>query len=48
MEKSVVNITARMINLKKGMTKTEVKDINVNFVLKLRGLNIEKNIFYTK
>ena len=47
MEKSAVDLTVRMINLKMGMTKTEVKDIYVNFVLKLRGLNVEK-IFYTK
>ena len=50
MEKSVVDLTVRMINLKKKMIKTEVKDIDRTFFdrtffVKLRGLNIENNIF---
>ena len=45
MDKSVVDIKVMMRNLKKGMTKTEVKDIDGTFVVKLCGLNIENNCF---
>ena len=44
MEKSVLDITVKMINHKKGITKTEVKDIDGTFVVKLHGLNI-RNVF---
>ena len=40
-EKSVLDLTVRMRNLKKGMKTTELKDIDGNFVVKLRSLNIE-------
>ena len=29
------------------MTKTAVKDVDVTFVVNLRGLNIENDCFYT-
>ena len=45
MDKLVMDITVMMRNLKRGMTKTEVKDIDGTFVLKLRGLNIGKFCF---
>ena len=41
MGKSVVDLTVRMINLKKGMTTTELKDSDGTFVVKLYSLNIE-------
>ena len=47
MDKSVVDLTVRMRNMKKGMKKTEVKDIDGTFVVKLRGLNIENKFLYT-
>ena len=37
----MLDITVRMINLKKLMTTADVKDIEGTFVVKLRGLNIE-------
>ena len=47
MEKSVLDLTVKMRNQKKGMTKTEVKDINGTFVVKLRGLNLGNKYFNT-
>ena len=43
MEKSLLNITINIINQKKGMTATEVKDVDGNFVVNLRGMNNENN-----
>ena len=43
MEKSVLDITIKIINQKKGITKTEVKGVEGTFAVKLRGLNIENN-----
>ena len=48
MEKSVLDITNRLINVKQGMTTTDVRDIDGNFVVKLRGLNIDTHFFYTQ
>ena len=42
-EKSALDITVNIINYKKGMTTTEVKDIDGTFVVKLRSLNIEND-----
>ena len=41
MQKSVVDLTVRMRNMKKEMTTTEVKYIDGTFVVKVRGLNID-------
>ena len=43
MEKSLLNITINIINQKTGMTATEVKDVDGNFVVNLRGMNNENN-----
>ena len=40
MDKSVLDITVRVINQKKGITTTELNYIDGNFVVNLRGLNI--------
>ena len=45
MEKSVLDITFKMINKKRGMTSTEVNNIDVTFVVKLCGLNIENGLY---
>ena len=44
MEKLVVDLTVRMMNLEKAMKRTEVKDIDEFFFVKLCGLNIENDI----
>ena len=44
-EKSVLDITVRLRNLKRGMKTIDVKDVDRTFVVKLRGLNIENYIF---
>ena len=43
MEKSVLDLTIKIRNRKKGMTTTEVKDMDGTFVVKLHGMNIENN-----
>ena len=45
MDKSVVDLTFWMRNIKKGMKTTEVKDTDENFNVKFRCLNIDNNIF---
>ena len=45
MEKSVLDLTIRIRNRKKGMTTTEVNDVVVTFVEKLRAINIYNNSF---
>ena len=42
MDKSALGLTINIRNKKKGMTTTEVRDVDGTFVVKLRGLNIEK------
>ena len=44
MEKSVLDITDRLRDMKQGTTRTDVRDIDRTFVVKLGGLNIENNI----
>ena len=44
MEKSVLNITYSFRNMKQGMTTTYVRDIDINFVVQLHGLNIDTHI----
>ena len=41
MEKSVLGITDIVRHQKQGLTTSDVSDIGVNFVEKLRALNIE-------
>ena len=42
MDKSALGLTINIRNKKKGMTTTEVRDVDGTFVVKLRGLNIDK------
>ena len=42
MDKSALGLTINIRNKKKGMTTTEVRDVDGTFVVKLRGLNIGK------
>ena len=41
MEKSLLDITIKIRNQKKGMTTTKVNDFVGNVVVKLRGVNAE-------
>ena len=47
MEKSLLGITIKIRNQKKGMTTTKVKYVDGNFVVKLSGLNIQNNFLNT-
>ena len=48
MEKSVLDITDSVRNQKQGLTTSDVRDMEGNFVVKLRGQNINTHFFYTK
>ena len=48
MEKSVLGLIFRLINLKKGMTTTDVMDTDETFFVKLCVFNIEKYLFNTQ
>ena len=47
MEKSVLDITDSVRHQKQGLTTSDVKDIEENFVVKLRTQNIGSHFFYT-
>ena len=42
MEKLLLDLTINIRNHKKGVKTTDVKDVDGTFVVKLRGMNIEK------
>ena len=48
MEKSVLDIKDRVRHQKQGLTPSDVRDIEVTFVVKLRAHNIYSHFFYTQ
>ena len=48
MEKSVMDITDSLRNQKQVLTTSDVRDIEIIFVVKLRAQNIDSHFFYTK
>ena len=48
MDKSVLDITDSVRHQKQRLTTSYVRDIEGNFVVKLRGQNIYTHFFYTK
>ena len=48
MEKSVLGVTDSLRHQKQGLETLGVRDIEVTFVVMLRGNNIENCFFYTQ
>ena len=48
MQKSVLDIIDRVIYHKQGLTTSNVSNIKGNFVVKLRGQNIDTHFIYTQ